>query len=189
MDVVRATSTDWPAIRALLTGAGLTLDGASEAFATGLLAIEEASPVGCAAIEPYGDAALLRSVAVDAERRERGVGSGLVRAAEALARATGAGEMILLTETAAPFFGRLGYTVVDRSTVPPAVAGSVEFTTACSTTALAMRRRLTAAGTVADDDSAVERTALDADGNDSQPGEARDRRSTADGPGREIQPR
>ena len=65
-----------------------------------------------------------------------------MHAAETLASETGASELILLTETAEPFFARLGYEVIDRTTVPDDVAGSIEFTTACPTSATAMRRHL-----------------------------------------------
>jgi amino-acid N-acetyltransferase len=143
MNPLRATAADWPAVRDLLVRVDLPLDGAETAFETGLVAVEDERVVGCAAIETFERAALLRSVAVTPHRRGSGVGTSLVHAAEALARETGADEMILLTETAEPLFRRLGYERIDRTAVPADVAGSVEFTTACSETAIAMRRVLT----------------------------------------------
>ena len=142
MQTKRAEARDWPAVRDLLTEAGLPLDGAAEAFATGVVAGDGDRLVGCAAIEPYDGAALLRSVAVAPDQRGAGVGTSLVRAIEDLARERGAASLILLTETAEPWFDRLGYEVIDRSMVPADVAGSIEFETACSTTAVAMRRSL-----------------------------------------------
>jgi amino-acid N-acetyltransferase len=139
----RATAADWPAVRDLLVRVDLPLDGAETAFATGLVAVEGERVVGCAAIETFEHAALLRSVAVTPQRQGSGVGTSLVHAAEDLARQAGANEMILLTETAEPLFSRLGYERIDRTTVPADVASSVEFTTACSETAVAMRRVLT----------------------------------------------
>ena len=138
----RATVADWPAIESLLTASALPLDGAAEAFGTGLVERRADEVVGCAAIEPYGGAAVLRSVAVRDDRRGEGLGQALVHAAEGLARETGAAEIILLTETAEPFFARLGYEVIDRASVPDDVAGSIEFSTACPTSAVAMSRRL-----------------------------------------------
>jgi amino-acid N-acetyltransferase len=142
MQTKRATAGDWPAVRDLLTEAGLPLDGAAEAFATGVLANEGDRLVGCAAIEPYEGAALLRSVAIVPDQRGTGVGTTLVHALEDLARDRGATSVILLTETAEPWFTRLGYSTIDRSSVPADVAGSIEFVTACSTIAVAMRRTL-----------------------------------------------
>ena len=142
MDPQPAPAADWPAVRDLLVRVNLPLDGAETAFDTGLVAVEEDRVVGCAAIETYDRTALLRSVAVTPGRQGSGLGTSLVHAAEALARTTGADEMILLTETAAPWFGRLGYERMERDEAPPAVAGSVEFVTACSESAIAMRRSL-----------------------------------------------
>ena len=138
----RATAADWPAIETLLTSSALPLDGASEAFATGIVEHEDGQLVGVAAIEPYAGAAVLRSVAVREDQRGRGLGQVLVAAAEDLARERGASELILLTETAEPFFARLGYEVIDRGSVAEDVAASIEFSTACPSTAVAMRRRL-----------------------------------------------
>jgi amino-acid N-acetyltransferase len=138
----RATAADWPAIEALLVSAALPLDGAAEAFATGIVERQGDALIGIAAIEPFADSAVLRSVAVRDDRRGSGIGQRLVHAAEDLARDRGASELILLTETAEPFFTRLGYDVIDRTDVPDDVAGSIEFAIACPSTAVAMRRRL-----------------------------------------------
>jgi amino-acid N-acetyltransferase len=143
METKPAGPGDWPAVRGLLTEAGLPLDGAAEAFSTGIVARDGQRVIGCAAIELYGHAALLRSVAVSAHRRGGGVGIALVDALEAIAADGGASEVILLTETATTWFAGLGYDVIDRSDAPADVASSVEFETACSSPAVAMRRALT----------------------------------------------
>ena len=77
--------------------------------------------VGAAAVEPYGQAGLLRSVVVAESRRGTGLGRELVAAAEALAQEEGIRELYLLTETAADWFPRLGYEVVDREEARAAV--------------------------------------------------------------------
>ncbi len=142
MRTKHAEPGDWPAVRDLLTEAGLPLEGAAAAFATGVVASDGDRLVGCAAIEPYDKIALLRSVAVVPDQRETGVGTSLVHAIEDLARDRGATTLILLTETAEPWFSRLGYAPIDRSTVPTDVARSIEFESACSTSAVAMQRTL-----------------------------------------------
>ena len=142
MDVGRAMPSDWPSIRDLLEEVGLPLYGAESAFVTGLVARDGERVVGCAALEPFDGAALLRSVAVTPSRRGTGVGQARVHATEQLARDAGAAEVILLTDTAEPWFRRLGYQRVERSAVPADVAGSVEFVVACSESAVAMRRTL-----------------------------------------------
>ena len=138
----RATFQDWPAIQSLLVASGLPLDGAAAAFKSGVIERRGNEVVGCAAIELFDGAGLLRSVAVRDDLRGQGLGQGLVLAAEDLARQAGVTELLLLTETAESWFARLGYEVIDRALVPAGVAGSVEFSTACADTAVAMRRRL-----------------------------------------------
>jgi amino-acid N-acetyltransferase len=148
MEPQRAAATDWPAVRDLLVRVNLPLDGAETAFQHGLVAVEDDRIVGCAAIETFVGSALLRSVAVTPHRRGTGVGRSLVHAAEELARQAGADEMILLTETAEQWFRGLGYDRIDRATVQAEVAQSVEFVTACSEAAVAMRRPLNQSGRV-----------------------------------------
>jgi amino-acid N-acetyltransferase len=99
--------------------------------------------VAAIGLELHGDAGLLRSLIVTPERRGHGLGETLVRTLEAHASATGVAQLVLLTETAEPFFRRLGYDVIDRDTAPPAVAVSAEFRTLCPSTAVCMTKRLT----------------------------------------------
>ena len=66
----------------------------------------------------------------------------MTQAALALARRQGITHVYLLTETAANFFPRFGFRPVDRSQVPPAVQNSIEFTSLCPASALAMELRL-----------------------------------------------
>lgn len=140
--IERATAEDLPGVEALLGSAGLPLDGAADAFRSGVVARDGGRIVGCAAVELYGDAALVRSVAVDAAMRGRGLGARLVASVEALARDGGAHEAYLLTETAEGWFPRFGYAVISRDEAAPAVGTSVEFTSACTETCAAFRRSL-----------------------------------------------
>jgi prepilin-type N-terminal cleavage/methylation domain-containing protein len=112
--------------------------GLAEHAANLLVAVESGRLVGSAALEVYGDAALLRSVAVDQALRGRGLGVALTQAALDLARERGVRAVYLLTETAAEFFGRLGFRRMSRAGAEPAVGASVEFTTACPASATCM---------------------------------------------------
>jgi amino-acid N-acetyltransferase len=142
MRIERAAPVDYPDIETLLAEAGLPLDGAQDAFQTGVVARDDHRLVGAAAVEVWGDSALLRSVVVAPDQRGSGVGQALVAAAEEIASAAGAWTVYLLTETAADWFPRLGYTPIARADISGAVIESVEFTTACSETAVAMCRQL-----------------------------------------------
>jgi len=138
----RAEAKDLPAVLALLERSGLPQDGLAGHFATALVAQQGGSAVGSAALELYGSAALLRSVAVDASLRGRGLGRRLTQAALDLARRRGVSEVYLLTETASEFFPRFGFHSIDRAQVPDAVKQSVEFTSACPDSALVMKLTL-----------------------------------------------
>ncbi len=143
--LVAATAADLADCEALVAAAGLTLLGLDACVAGGTAVIcreHDGCLVGTAATERHDHVALLRSVAVHAPARGRGLGRALVERALADARAAGAGEAWLLTETAERFFAGLGWTHADRADAPAAVAASVEFTSACPTTAIAMRRPL-----------------------------------------------
>lgn len=95
------------------------------------MALDGDQVVGSAALEVYGHAALLRSVAVDDRQRRRGLGQALTRAALEMGRARGVASVYLLTETAGDFFSRMGFRSIPRAQAEPAVGTSLEFTHAC----------------------------------------------------------
>jgi amino-acid N-acetyltransferase len=140
--IERATAQDLPGVEALLGSAGLPVEGVAAAFEAGVVARDDGRIVGCAAVELYGHAALVRSVAVDPIERGHGLGTALVAAVEELARIAGAHEAYLLTETAEAWFPRFGYAPIPRSEAAPAIGASVEFTAACTETCSALRRSL-----------------------------------------------
>lgn len=135
----RAAPVDAGPILALLTEAGLPTAGVVDHLGDFLVAEVEGRLTGVAGIERYGDAALLRSVAVDAAARGTGLGGRLTGRALEAARRSGARAVYLLTTTAEGYFPRHGFRRTDRSSVPAAVRGSVEFTTACPSTAAVMK--------------------------------------------------
>ena len=138
MQIRSAAEADWPQIVALLHASGLPVAGLYDHLPTTLVATAGADLLGCAALELYDQAALLRSVAVTATQRGYGVGQALTAAALGLARQHGIQQVYLLTETAPDFFVRFGFQAGNRTTVPPSVRTSVEWTEACPASALVM---------------------------------------------------
>lgn len=138
-----ASAADMGAVLELLREASLPVDDLSR---PGLVHLWVASnggpPVGAVGLERYGDTALLRSLVVAPELRHGGVGARLVAAAEREARAAGVHQLVLLTQTAQRFFERLGYSVVERDSVPELVRSSGEFRSLCPATAVCMTRFL-----------------------------------------------
>lgn len=138
LDIGLANESEFTAVVALLERSRLTDAGLADHRDSLVVARTEGRVVGCAALELYGEQALLRSVAVDDAMRGRGLGERLTHAALDRARRQGVRVIYLLTETAAQFFPRFGFEVVDRASVRGDVTQSVEFTSACPSTATVM---------------------------------------------------
>jgi amino-acid N-acetyltransferase len=138
-----ATVEDGPAILRLLSVAGLPVDGLVDHLDTAVVARAGGRVVvGCAALEVYADGALLRSVVVDTNAKGHGIGTQVTTAALNLASALGTPAVYLLTTTAEEFFPRFAFERIGREQVPSGVQMSVEFRSACPSTAIVMRRTL-----------------------------------------------
>ena len=129
-------------VLALLAANGLPEAGLADHMGTTLIAEADGDIVGSAALELYGQAALLRSVAVDHRFRNCGLGHRLVDRTLELATQRQVRRVYLLTETAVPYFARLGFQAVARGDVDRAVTASVEFQSVCPQSAQAMVRVL-----------------------------------------------
>jgi amino-acid N-acetyltransferase len=137
MDIRPARPDEAGQVAELVTASGLPVAGLAGAWRT-WVAADGGQLLGTASLERHGDAYLLRSVAVRAEQRGRGVGAELVRAA--LAAAGPRRPVALLTETAAGWFPRFGFRPVERAALDPALAASAELAGACPATAQAFLR-------------------------------------------------
>ncbi|HPI98707.1 MAG TPA: arsenic resistance N-acetyltransferase ArsN2 [Synergistales bacterium] len=142
MKIRKATETDLEVLREFLSGFDLPLDGVEEHIATMLLGFSEGRLVASAGLEIYGNSALLRSVAVDRDFRNRGYGKALVEASFESAHQKEINYLYLLTDTAEDYFPRFGFNKISREQVPEQVRGSVEFTSACPLSAVVMMKKL-----------------------------------------------
>jgi N-acetylglutamate synthase-like GNAT family acetyltransferase len=132
--------SDLPAIERLLTASKLPLDGVREALPSFVVAEADGDLVGVAGLEPCRDNALLRSVAVTAEWRSRGVGRALVERVIAEAESRGVHALYLLTTTAERWFPSFGFRVIARDETPADVRATAEFSGACPASAAVMCR-------------------------------------------------
>ena len=137
-----ATREDAGALLALMERAHLPTDGLSDHLDAALVARDGDRIVGSAAIEIYADGGLLRSVAVDADRRGTGLGARLTAAAIEDAERRALPALYLLTTTAEQFFPRFGFERIAREDVPSSVQASIEFRGACPASAIVMLKRL-----------------------------------------------
>jgi amino-acid N-acetyltransferase len=141
-DIRAASEADLPSIEALLESSALPPQGVAEALDGFVVADAGGRIVGVAGLEIRGEAALLRSVAVDSDWRGRGLGAALVDATLDTARTRGVTEIYLLTTTAGGYFPNHGFEPVVRDAVPPSIAETEEFRQLCPASATVMHRRV-----------------------------------------------
>jgi amino-acid N-acetyltransferase len=127
----------------LLKAEKLLTDDLPESLENFVVATDAEGVIGVAGLEVYGQYGLLRSVAVRADKRDRGIAKELIKEIEALATGKGLTELFLLTETASVYFGRKGYEQISRAEVPAEVQASSEFSYACPQSAIVMKKKLT----------------------------------------------
>jgi len=139
----RARPDEADAVERLLAENHLPLEGLRDHLTTAVVARQGGRVVGSAALEVYRDGALLRSVAVTPGLQGTGLGRQLTNAAIQLARELRAPAVYLLTTTAERYFPKFGFERIERSDVPLTVQSSIEFRSACPSTAIVMRKRLT----------------------------------------------
>lgn len=139
----RADTTDLEAATALLAAVNLPLEGVAEHFGEFLVAVEGGRLVGCVGQERYGDVALLRSLAVSPDAQRGGLGRALTAQLLDDARASGIGEVVLLTTTARDFFSRhFGFAEVERRQFDDVFAASTEWHLPRCSSAVCMSLRL-----------------------------------------------
>ena len=141
-EIEAAGPEDLAGVLELLRKTSLPTEGVSEHISSGIVARSEGAIVASALLEIYEDGALLRSVAVDPSSRGTGLGIRVTEAALAMARRLGVPAAFLLTTTAEGFFPRFGFTRIERGEVPSTLQQSIEFQSACPTSATVMRKVL-----------------------------------------------
>jgi amino-acid N-acetyltransferase len=138
-----ARSHDLGRVLELLRQEQLPEVGVVEQFGHFLVVRDDAQLIGVCGIEVHGENGLLRSVAVDREHREGGVGDCLMRGALELASGKlQLKALYLLTATAARYFERYGFHETARHEAPATIRESWEFRTGCPETAVLMKRSL-----------------------------------------------
>ncbi len=133
---------DLDAVLALLRAAHLPAAGVDAHFEHFFVAREDERVVGVVGFEAYRHCGLLRSLAVVADQRRRGIGARLVEAVLGFAEALGISDVYLLTDDAVDYFRRFGFEPTRRDTLPDELKASPELAEACCASAVAMHRAL-----------------------------------------------
>jgi N-acetylglutamate synthase-like GNAT family acetyltransferase len=132
-----------PEVVALLRACGLPVDDLSPDLDGFMLATAAGEIVGCVAVDSLGNSVgLLRSLAVRADWRGRGMARLLFDAAVARAKRLGFSELFLLTTTAEGMFARWGFTALSRDSAPAPVQATAEFRDLCPSSAVVMQMRV-----------------------------------------------
>ena len=133
-----ARDDDYPVVATLLTDAGLPLEDVREHFGNFLIAERDGTIAGAVGLEQYGTEGLFRSLVVHPGSRKDGTGTKLTSAMISKAQAMGIHRLFLLTTSAAEFFARRGFTVIERCSVKGDVSASHQFTSCCCNSAVTM---------------------------------------------------
>jgi L-amino acid N-acyltransferase YncA len=141
--IIPAKPGDLPAIHDLIRSVNLPLDGLEHNLEYFWVAWEGEHLVGTAGLEVYANQVLLRSVAVAPSQQGNGLGHTLTETALAYITTRQYQAVYLLTTTAESFFRRYGFLTIPRTQVPASVQASIEFQSACPTTATCMVRTWT----------------------------------------------
>jgi len=107
-----------------------------------LLKWDDARLIAVIGLEVKNQFALLRSLAVDAEYRNRGIAAGLVGKIEDYAKSLNVDTLYLLTMTAETFFKKCGYLPTARDSAPAGIQGTAEFKNLCPASATCMVKHL-----------------------------------------------
>ena len=133
-----ANADDAPRIEQLLSASGLNPAGTEQRLPTTIVCWDDGRLAATACVEDFGSTGLLRSVAVRDDLRGQGLGLLVVAAALHEAGRRGIHDAALFTETAAPFFERLGFRRIDRSELPASIQESAQAAGECAASAAAM---------------------------------------------------
>ena len=98
--------------------------------------------IAAGGLEPAADYALLRSVVVMEQYRASGLARKISEYLISLAESENRRAVYLLTETAAPYFQKLGFTPLSRAEVPAAIAQTRQFSVLCPDSASCLVMRL-----------------------------------------------
>lgn len=135
-----ASPAEEGAIATLLRSCGLPYQDLAPHLRHFTVAFEGARLVGVIGLEVHGPDGLLRSLAVEPDRRGHGIARRLYATAIGQARRLGLEHLYALTIEAVGFFELLGFQAVPREEVPEAIRGTEEFRALCPASATCMAR-------------------------------------------------
>lgn len=131
-------------LKSALDAAKLTTDDLQEPGRSFFRIKRGERTVGFGGYELHAHNALLRSLVISPELRGRGVGRYATKLILSRAFDDGARSAYLLTESAAPFFEKVGFTRIERANAPASIRETRQATSLCPSSAAMMAIRLPA---------------------------------------------
>ncbi|PSO66112.1 MAG: N-acetylglutamate synthase [Cyanobacteria bacterium SW_12_48_29] len=110
--------------------------------ATFFLGSADSKVVEIGGLEIYEKWGLLRSLVIETAFRGKGYGQAFTRDLIEYAKLKGVREIYLLTTTAVTFFTKIGFEIVERSTVPLMIKSTSQFTSLCPASAVCLRKAM-----------------------------------------------
>lgn len=138
-----ANGARYEAAKKLLEVAGLPVADVTPGAVTLMVALEGESVIGCIGLETAGEFGLLRSLAVDANRRGQGLARAMYASILPTARQRAYTELYGLTNTAEGLLKKLGFEETPREDVPGPVRATAQFSSLCPASTRVFRQRLT----------------------------------------------
>ena len=142
ISIIKASDNHRPMIIALLQTEKLPVEDLPASLEHFFVALSGDNVIGTIGLEQYGNDALLRSMVVSREHRNKNIAFNLVRQLESYGNSLGIHSNYLLTETAPTYFEKKGYVQLNREDVPEEVKVSSEFSYVCPVSAIVMKKDL-----------------------------------------------
>jgi amino-acid N-acetyltransferase len=140
--IIKAGDNHRSMIIALLQTEKLPVEDLPASLDNFFVALTGDTVTGAIGLEQYGNNALLRSMVVSREHRNKSIAFNLVRQLESYGSSLGISSIYLLTETAPTYFEKKGYIKINREDVPEELRASSEFSHVCPVSAIVMKKDL-----------------------------------------------
>lgn len=138
MKIRQASLADLATIEKLLEANNLPASDCAPHIDNFMIAERDSTIIGVGGFERCGELALLRSFAVRADDKNKGIAEKLFHSVRDNAVDAGIQQFYLLTTTASDYFMRFGFSVCHRRDVPKDIQETAQFTELCPSTATVM---------------------------------------------------
>lgn len=144
MEIVvrKADENEYEEIIHLLSSNALPISDLYEKNIELYVGLSNGKIVATVGIEYYGDCALLRSLSVKEDYKNKRIGETLLQFINDTCQRRAIQSLYLLTTTAEHYFKRFGFDVIARNDTPYVIQETREFCSICPSSAIIMRKNL-----------------------------------------------